>query len=105
MIESSLEHAHLACWSRKFCTDLSGAYLIRADLTAADLRGANLTGADLDGANLSEAKLGGANLHRALYNTRPITVKNAQGEPVTNMPTRWPRGFDPKTAGATCDSC
>jgi uncharacterized protein YjbI with pentapeptide repeats len=105
LIQSHLEHADLACWSRKVCTDLSGSYLMRADLTGTNLRGANLTDAELDGANLSGAILAGANLHRALYNTRSIKVKNAQGNWVTNMPTRWPRGFDPKAAGATCDDC
>lgn len=105
LIQSNLEQADLACWSRKVCTDLSGAYLMRADLTDADLRGANLMGADLDGANLSEAKLAGTKLHRALYNTRSISAIDIQGERVTDWPTHWPRGFDPKAAGARCDDC
>jgi len=105
LIQSNLKQADLACWSRSVCTDLSGAYLMRADLTNADLRGANLKGAHLDGADLSGAKLAGANLHNAFYNARPMKVRNVQGELVTNWPTRWPRGFDPKAAGAICDDC
>jgi uncharacterized protein YjbI with pentapeptide repeats len=105
LIGSQLENAHLNCWSPKLCTDLSGAYLIRAGLINADLTGANLTRADLDGADLSRAKLAGANLHHALYNTRSEKVLSLQGKSVINMPTRWPRGFDPKAAGATCDDC
>jgi hypothetical protein len=105
LIGSSLSSANLSCFSQGICTDLSGAYLMRADLMGADLAGADLAGADLDGANLSEARLAGAELHNAFYNIRPEKVTNEQGEPVTNMPTIWPAGFDPKTAGATCDDC
>jgi hypothetical protein len=105
LIESNLANANLACASRDICTDLSGAYLMRADLVGADLGGADLTGADLDGANLEDARLAGANLHGASYNIRPEKVTNEQGQPVTNMPTAWPTGFDPKAAGATCDDC
>ena len=46
-------------------TNLSGAYLYRADLSGAYLRGADLSGADLSGANLSGANLYGANLYGA----------------------------------------
>jgi uncharacterized protein YjbI with pentapeptide repeats len=104
-IGSSMEHANLACWRRKVCTDLYGASLMRVDLIDADLSGANLSGANLDGADLSGAKLGGAILHDAMYNTRPIAVINGQGELVTDMPTRWPAGFDPRAAGAQCNYC
>ena len=105
LIQSSLQYADLACRSQNVCTELSGAYLMRADLTHADLTGANLTGADLDGANLTGAILTGADLHNAVYNTRPLKATNAQGEPVVDMPTRWPAGFDPKAAGASCNYC
>jgi hypothetical protein len=106
LMQASMREANLSCWrphpqrSQKVCTDLSGALLMRADLTGANLTDANLTDADLDGANLSDAVLAGANLHGACYNTTPGTVTDPQGHPVTNMPTRWPSGFDPKAAGA-----
>jgi hypothetical protein len=104
-IQASLKNADLACWTRELCTNLTGAYLIRADLVGANLRGADLRGADLDGANLSGANLAGANLHGAVYNARAASVYNGQGQLVINMPTSWPKGFDPKAAGARCDVC
>lgn len=105
LIQARLEYADLSCRSQKVCTELSGAYLMRADLTHANLTDANLMGAELDGANLNRATLAGANLHDALYNARPLKVTNAQGEMVTDMPTRWPAGFNPQAAGARCDDC
>jgi uncharacterized protein YjbI with pentapeptide repeats len=105
LIQVSLEQADLACLSQKACTELRGAYLMRAHLDGANLTGADLTDADLDGANLSGAILAGADLHNAAYNTRPLKVTNAEGQPVIDMPTRWPAGFDPQAAGARCDDC
>ena len=107
---AQLEGTHLACLNRKDCTDLSGAFLTRADLeaavlTGADLAQADLTQAELYGANLSGARLAGADLRGAFYNVRPEEVKNDEGELVTYKPTQWPGGFDPRAAGATCDDC
>jgi len=103
LIQSSLEYADLGCF-RKVCTDLSGADLARADLADADLEGANLSDAHLAGANLSGATLAGADLHGAWYNTRPIRVTDSEGNLVTDMPTLWPAGFDPKAAGARVEN-
>lgn len=105
LIQASLQHANLGCYARNVCASLTGAYLMRADLADANLTGANLSGAYLDGANLSHATLAGAKLTKATYNTRPILVTNAQGKLVTDMPTRWPAGFSPAAAGATCQYC
>lgn len=102
MIQANFTNAHLGCSDQNVCTNLSGAYLMRAHLNSADLSGANLTGAYLEGADLSNANLTGVRLQKAMYNVKPIHVINAQGEPVIDMPTRWPKGFDPKAAGATC---
>lgn len=105
LIQSNLQGADLACYSHVICTNLSGAYLMRADLISANLSGADLMGACLDGANLSGANLAGVKLQKAMYNTRPILVINGQGMLVTDMPTVWPKGFDPKAAGATPNYC
>lgn len=97
------------------CVNLSHAYLMDATLINANLSGANLAranlfsadvaGATLNGANLAGANLTGANLQGAKYNVTMIKVKNARGERVTEGPTRWPRGFDAKAAGAICVDC
>jgi hypothetical protein len=50
----------------------------RADLSEAKLGGATLFGADLRGAKLRNTHLRGA---------------------IADTATRWPRGFDPKSAG------
>jgi hypothetical protein len=105
LIQATLEDADLNCSNKNMCTNLSGSYLIRADLTRADLQDADLQGADLDGANLSGAELAGTELNNASYNVRPFRSKSEQGQWVTNMPTRWPSGFNPKAAGARCDDC
>jgi uncharacterized protein YjbI with pentapeptide repeats len=89
---------------------LAGASLIDADLTGADLTGADLTGADLTGADLTGAdltgvNLTGANLRKVKYNSAMIEAKNAQGEALTEKPTRWPRTFRAKAAGAICVDC
>jgi uncharacterized protein YjbI with pentapeptide repeats len=99
----------------KGCADLSGAYL-----DGADLRGAILCGVGLDGqkgcADLSGAHLEGTNLNNetdlrrtllrgASYNTKPFQLTDLEGYQVTLGPTQWPKGFDPKVAGAICDDC
>lgn len=82
------------------CADLSGADLSGAYLSSTALSGANLSGADLSGADLI-----GANLHGATYNSRIRQATDALGESLTEEPTRWPQGFDPKAAGAICVDC
>jgi Pentapeptide repeats (8 copies) len=105
LIQANLKYADLACYKGNVCANLSGAYLMRANLIGADLKGADLSGAHLEGADLSNANLAGADLRKALYNARPILVKNAQGQLVVDQPTRWPKGFNPKASGASCDYC
>jgi uncharacterized protein YjbI with pentapeptide repeats len=105
LFQANLARADLACYRQNVCTNLSGAYVIGANLSGADLGGASLVGADLAGANLTGSHIIGANLQGATYNAKPIFAFNQQGELVTEMPTRWPRGFDFKAAGATCDDC
>ena len=88
--------------------DLNGANLYRADLNRADLNGATLNGANLNGADLYGATLNGANLYRAdLYgadlNGADLNGAYLNGADLSgakaNPYTRWPDGFDPKTAG------
>jgi hypothetical protein len=110
LVGAQMEGTRMACLNPQVCTDLSSALMARADLKGADLTGADLsradlTRADLDGADMSGARLAGADLRGAFYNVRPERVKNEQGEWVTDKPTRWPGGFDPRDAGATCDDC
>jgi Pentapeptide repeats (8 copies) len=105
LIQANLAHANLECYEQITCTNLSGAYLMRANLTDAKLSGADLAGADLSGANLRGADLSGVNLHDAIYNTKPIPVLNEQGKLVIDKPTQWPSGFDPKIMGAKCFRC
>ena len=64
--------------------NLTGANLQQADFAGTILWKANLEGADLAGANITGANLGGANLKGVVYDDK----------------TRWPDGFDPKSAGA-----
>jgi hypothetical protein len=104
LVGANLSDANLSCLDQSLCADLSDAYLMRADLAGANLDGADLAGAYLYGVNLTQADLDGADLKGALYNLRPIEALNAQGQIVTDMPTRWPQGFDSKEAGATCGS-
>jgi Pentapeptide repeats (8 copies) len=111
--------------------DLSEAIFANADLSGANLSGAIFTGADLSGANLEGTNLSGvyassipdtcacyqpsllnggatlsmADLHGATYNTKPIQVKDVQGNPLTLEPTQWPQGFDPMSAGLNCVDC
>jgi len=105
LVQADLQDAKLMCYSKTACTDLSDAYLMRANLTGANLSGANLENSYLEGANLSSADLTGAQLAGASYNTKPVQVLNAQGQSVTDMPTQWPAGFNPKTAGMICEYC
>jgi len=70
-----------------------------------NLSDAILSGANLSGANLSGANLSGVNLLGATYNTKPMQVKDAQGNSVTLGPTQWPQGFNPQVERATCLDC
>jgi len=110
--------------SRLVGADFTGAYLQEADLVLANLTGAKLTGADLTdaglinahltgadltgaklfGAYLSSADLKDANLQGANYNTKMMQV-NLYGTSKTVVPTQWPEGFDPMSAGASCVDC
>jgi uncharacterized protein YjbI with pentapeptide repeats len=83
----------------------TGAILQDVNLSGAILEGAYLIGADLDGADLSYADLKGAHLSGARYNTKTIQFKDTQGKTFILEPTLWPKGFDPKAAGASCDDC
>jgi uncharacterized protein YjbI with pentapeptide repeats len=88
---------------------LGGADLFDADLVAADLRGADLGGANLSGANLRAADLSGANLLGAdLSDARldgtdlssaHLSSANLEGAVYDGF-TVWPKGFDPRLAGA-----
>jgi uncharacterized protein YjbI with pentapeptide repeats len=72
-------------------TNLSGAYLRRADLSGAYLIGIDLSGADLSGASLLNADLSGANLSGATL-TNAKDLDKACGD--TN--TKLPEGFSVK---------
>jgi hypothetical protein len=98
LFESDLMSANL---SR---ADLSNSAPIGAALVDATLTGANLKDAELTGANLTGARLAGSNLNGARYNSKPEYVPY-QGKFVLEEPTRWPSGFDPRTAGAICYDC
>ncbi|MBE2315768.1 pentapeptide repeat-containing protein [Solirubrobacter sp. CPCC 204708] len=87
LTESSLYEAQLD-W-----VDARQTILRDADLMWADLHGANLAGADLRGASLQGTNFCGA---AGLDSAR---LAGAQYSP----DTRWPRGFDPKSRGATKD--
>ena len=78
LVGANLRHAELVA-TNLFRAELAGANLRHANLNYANLREANLLGANLREANLTGAYLGGA-----LYNSETI----------------WPKGFDPKAAGA-----
>lgn len=78
---------------------------IGASLTDATLTRANLRYADLDGADFAGATLTGADLKDATYNSKPEYDKNLLGQLVIERPTQWPRGFDPRAAGAICWDC
>ena len=77
---------------------LYGATLYGATLSRADLTGATLSGADLTGATLSGATLYGATLYGADLSGAHLYRANLTGAKA-NPYTRWPDGFDPKTAG------
>ena len=87
--------------------NMTGAALLTTNLHEAILENTNLAGANLIDADLSDASLEGAMmnyqtdlrgtiLRGAKYNTKPIQVKDAQGNPLSLEPTQWPQGFDPK---------
>lgn len=74
---------------------MQGADLLKADLQLADLKGADLKGADMRGVNLRGADLRGADFREARMQKADIN------HALYDDATRWPSGFDPKTAGAT----
>jgi len=76
--ESILDGANLSLANLKY-TDLS-----KASLKGATMVRTNLEGACLNAANLENTRLGTTNLKDATYNSL----------------TKWPKGFDPKAAGA-----
>jgi Pentapeptide repeats (8 copies) len=87
-------------------TNLHGAILENTNLAGAKLNDADLSDASLEGAMMNiQTDLSGIILQGAKYNTKPIQVKDAQGNPLTLEPTQWPQGFDPKAAGAICIDC
>lgn len=83
---------------------LDGAIFKGAVLDGAVLRGANLNGANLDGATLFNASLDHAWLKGTSLCGTILTNVNLMGATLTgalyNTSTRWPEGFDPKSAGA-----
>jgi uncharacterized protein YjbI with pentapeptide repeats len=102
----SVNYATLICGQHDNATltpaNLSDAVLTQANLTGADLTQANLTGADLSGADLSGVNLDKAVLKGTQYNSKEILVKDSQRKYLIDvLPTTWPRGFNPKAAGAT----
>lgn len=74
---------------------LDRATLVHADLSAADLRGTSLDGADLADCDLTRADLRGADLG-GVRNVSACALRNA----TFDSSTRWPRGFDARSAGA-----
>ena len=88
---------------------LRGATLRRAILTGANLRyailvGANLRYAEMAGANLNYANLSYANLRQTNLLGADLMQTNLTGTylggALYNSETIWPKGFDPKAAGA-----
>jgi uncharacterized protein YjbI with pentapeptide repeats len=87
--------------------NLSGAILSCAELASGQKVCADLSGAHLEGTNMNnETDLRGTLLRGASYNTKPFQLTDTfEGYQVTLGPTQWPKGFDPKVAGAICDDC
>jgi Pentapeptide repeats (8 copies) len=93
---------------------LTGAYLIKGRLENADLastrldsaemQGADLSAASLSGANLSHANLQGSELCAADLRGADLTKANLQGASADSA-TRWPKGFNPVSAGVKMQSC
>jgi uncharacterized protein YjbI with pentapeptide repeats len=79
---------------------LDEAHLSNSDLRRADLRGAFLAAATLRGADLSGADLRGTNLFAADLREAKLTKAKLRGA-IAAPETRWPRGFDPKSAGVS----
>jgi hypothetical protein len=77
--------------------------LINAALGGADLRGAALGWTDLRHATLKGANLGGANLRgadlRCINDLHEANLIDAKA----NARTKWPEGFDWRTAGVVLD--
>jgi uncharacterized protein YjbI with pentapeptide repeats len=107
---ADLNKANLGCFSipqwnisLKLLHQLRFSGIDCAVLRRANLNGAKLQDANLIGANLSWASLGGAHLSGAIYNAKPISLKDNGGHRIILPATRWPHGFNPK--GATCIDC
>jgi hypothetical protein len=75
--------------------NLEGAQLQRATLSYANLKGANLKSADLTGATLTAANLCGADLTGAILTGAGFDIAEFDAA------TKFPAGFDPRTAGLT----
>jgi uncharacterized protein YjbI with pentapeptide repeats len=105
---ADLSHANLLGANLSFA-DLSFAYLTGANLSHANLTLANLLGADLSRVNLLGAYLSRANLTLANLTDANLSHANLSHANLTNTyldgvlyntKTIWPKGFDPKAAGA-----
>ncbi|MBD2391999.1 pentapeptide repeat-containing protein [Aphanizomenon flos-aquae NRERC-008] len=104
LTEANLENANLKV------ADLRDAKLIRVnlrgvDLTEADLRKASLTGANLSGADLRGCRIRGSNFADVDFRNTNLTGTKTQLTGVStlrgaiyNDETKFPEGFDPKTA-------
>lgn len=79
---------------------LGNTHLKGADLTGANLTGAYLVGANLEKSNLSQAILEKADLSDANLDGANLTGAHLAGARYTDA-TRWPRGFAPRSRGAT----
>ena len=79
--------------------DLAGANLRQSDFLESRLAGANLSKADLRGANLQWAILSDAYPWWRQPGRRVVHLEGARYDRFT----RWPRGFNPRAAGARLD--
>jgi hypothetical protein len=73
--------------------DLRYSYLVDADLSHSLLQGARVNGANLEGAKFEHCYLHGADFRGSNLAKASVTGAKADDE------TRWPTGFDPKSAG------
>jgi Pentapeptide repeats (8 copies) len=90
--------------------DLSGSLLGGARLGWARLAGADLRGADVRGSSLQHAELAGVHLEQSLLCGTQLQGADLRGAHLAgaraSADTRWPDGFDWRTAGARLvDSC
>lgn len=78
--------------------------LIRQKFTGLDLRDADFTGANLRAAELRDANLERARFTHAYLCGADFTGANLNGADLQgawyDLTTHWPKGFDPKAAGA-----